>query len=261
MKVKILGSGQDEGIPRLDCNCPQCKKGISRHGPSILLTSEVQTRRILIDTPPDIKRMVGLSSVDSIFLTHAHIGHYGGLFFLGKEAYNTDQKPVHCSERMKDWLKGGNKAYRHLIKRSNIRLIPFKPGEEIEIDNLRCKPIKVNHRDEDADTVSLMFVENGNKFYYMPDLDHWTEKSEKLVTESDVALVDGTFFSSQEIDRKDVPHPFVKETMERFEDTNTEIYFTHLNHTNPIADRETEEYQKVVGEGFGVAEDGLSLNI
>lgn len=261
MKVKILGSGQDEGIPRLDCNCPQCKKGIFRYGPSVLLMPKNGNRKILIDVPPDIKRMVGLNPIDSIFLTHAHIGHYGGLFFLGKEAYNADEKPVYCSEKMKEWLGSGNKAYRHLIERNNIQLIPFKPGEKFELDSLGCKPIKVNHRNEDADTVSLMFVENGNKFYYMPDLDHWTKKTEGLVIESDVALIDGTFFSSEEIDREDVPHPFVKETMERFEGSGTEIYFTHLNHTNPVADKETKEYKKVIEEGFGVAEDGLSLII
>ena len=42
---------------------------------------------------------------DGIFLTHAHIGHYTGLMYLGKEAMNAKEVPVYVMPRMKTFLE------------------------------------------------------------------------------------------------------------------------------------------------------------
>ncbi|WP_049970980.1 MBL fold metallo-hydrolase [Haladaptatus cibarius] len=259
MQIRVLGTAQDEGIPRLDCECNQCSAGVVRHGPAIAVESNERT--ILVDAPPDVKQTVGLTTVDSILLTHAHIGHYGGLFYFGREGYDTERKPLYCSEKMAAWLRNGNKAYHHLVARENVELRPFAPDEPFELDGLTCRPISVPHRNEDADTVGFRFEENGSSLIYIPDIDHWTRKAERAVRKSDVALVDGTFYSMDEIGEtaevvgRNVPHPTVPTTMKRFEDCETDLHFTHLNHTNPVADSSTPEYGTVVEHGFDVASD------
>ena len=58
---------------------------------------------------------------DGIFLTHAHIGHYIGLMYLGKEAMNADQVPVYAMTRMKGFLIQ-NGPWSQLLKINNIRI-------------------------------------------------------------------------------------------------------------------------------------------
>ncbi|SIQ98155.1 pyrroloquinoline quinone biosynthesis protein B [Haladaptatus litoreus] len=253
MRIRVLGTAQDEGIPRLDCECNQCSAGIVRHGPAIAVESNEKT--ILVDAPPDVKQTIGLTTVDCILLTHAHVGHYGGLFYFGREGYDAERKPLHCSERMATWLRDGNKAYHHLVARENVELCPFVPDEPFELGGLTCHPISVPHRNEDADTVGFRFEENDSSLTYIPDIDYWTQKAERAVRKSDIALVDGTFYSMAEVGGRNVPHPTIPETMERFEGCETDLYFTHLNHTNPVADSSTPEYRTVVERGFEVVSD------
>ncbi|KXA92065.1 hypothetical protein AKJ66_04750 [candidate division MSBL1 archaeon SCGC-AAA259E22] len=254
MEIEVIGSAQDAGIPWPGCSCRQCQKGISRKAPAILVHDK--NRRILVDCPPDIIKSINLWEINAIILTHAHIGHYGGLFFLGREAYNTHRLPVYCSEKMKKWMVKGNKAYNHLVRRKNIIPIPFIPGELFNIANLKFNPIRVNHRDEDADTIGISINNGKNKFFYMPDLDFWTNRTINEVRDSDIAMIDGTFYSG----KAHLSHPPILESMELFKNSNTEIYFTHLNHSNRVADPGSREYREVKRKGFYVAEDGMVLN-
>ena len=49
------------------------------------------------------------------------------------------------------------------------------------------------------------------------------------------------------------------ESMERFaklpEKERTKIRFIHLNHTNPVLDRDSDEAREVVKRGFRIAEE------
>ncbi|WP_163311945.1 MBL fold metallo-hydrolase, partial [Enterobacter cloacae] len=82
----------------------------------LALVDRADGRRYLFDATPDLreqlewldahdpKRTPGLG-IDGIFLTHAHIGHYAGLMFLGRESANTKGVPVHAMPRMAEFLR------------------------------------------------------------------------------------------------------------------------------------------------------------
>ena len=38
-----------------------------------------------------------------------------------------------------------------------------------------------------------------------------------------------------------------------------EVYFTHLNHSNPALDPDGSEYREIVRRGFAVLQDGLEI--
>lgn len=42
--------------------------------------------------------------IDGIFLTHAHIGHYTGLMYFGREALGKKETPVYVMPKMKRFL-------------------------------------------------------------------------------------------------------------------------------------------------------------
>ena len=68
----------------------------------------------LIDATPDLKEQMTRVQMklnmqgqlmDRIFLTHAHLGHYPGLLFLGREAIGATGVPVMAGKKMKEMLE------------------------------------------------------------------------------------------------------------------------------------------------------------
>jgi pyrroloquinoline quinone biosynthesis protein B len=64
---------------------------------------------------------------------------------------------------------------------------------------------------------------------------------------------------------KEIPHPFVVESMELLEGLNAEdknkVIFIHLNHTNPLLDPSSESSKIVEAKGFRIARKGMSLKL
>jgi pyrroloquinoline quinone biosynthesis protein B len=58
----------------------------------------------------------------------------------------------------------------------------------------------------------------------------------------------------------DIPHPFIQESLARFAplsaDERDKIVFTHLNHTNPVADPDGDAAATVRSAGMHIASDG-----
>jgi pyrroloquinoline quinone biosynthesis protein B len=83
----------------------------------------------------------------------------------------------------------------------------------------------------------------------------------------DIALLDGTFWSKDELggrDQSKVPHPPVFQTLNMLgnrEDGDPEVYFTHLNHTNPLYDAEGEQMKQVTSLGWKVAQQGQRFTL
>ena len=100
----------------------------------------------------------------------------------------------------------------------------------------------------------------------MPDTDgwqHWDPPLPDQLVGVDVAVLDGTFFSPDELPGRDVSsigHPLIEQSMELLQplvdDGRLEVWFTHLNHSNPALDPEGKAAAAIRERGFGVASDG-----
>src|SRR5699024_12541527 len=114
MFIKVLGTAQDAGIPHPNCFCDHCEaakkdKKYQRSAASLSIHFETENKWYMIDPSPDFKQqlqhvqsdMGWKQMMDGILLTHAHIGHYPGLMFLGKEAISTKEMPVMAGEKKK----------------------------------------------------------------------------------------------------------------------------------------------------------------
>ena len=108
-KLVVLGTLQDAGSPQLLCEKECCAHSKPNDYVACLGVID-STRALLFDATPDIvpqlSELLNRSGTDrfSIFLTHAHIGHYTGLMHLGREAANTSKVPVYAMPRMLDFL-------------------------------------------------------------------------------------------------------------------------------------------------------------
>lgn len=266
MKAEILGSAQDGGVPHLGCDCDTCSraredKNLQRYATGLKVYDEEKDVNYIFDASSDIRFQIGDEFIDGIFLSHAHLGHITGLLYLGKESFNANMVDVYCSESVADFLRDSH-PYRLLIDRNNIVLNTFDEDENLNGMGMNVEPVEVIHRYAPTDMHAFRIRSGSNTLLYLTDIDHWTETAEEQVREADVALIDGCFWSDDEIDRYDrVPHPTIKDSLERFEGSGTDIIFTHLNHTNPVLLPDSDERDEVEDRGFRVAEDGMEIEL
>jgi pyrroloquinoline quinone biosynthesis protein B len=277
MKIKILGSGQDGGIPHTGCYCEICNiarkdPNYQRLGSSISILDDEKSICYIIDTSWDFKyqldmlredfiktRGTGRIPINGILLTHAHLGHCSGLWHLGKESLGQKNVLVFCTSKMAQMLRE-NYPFKLLVQENNIEIKEIQPGGEFELEGFSCKSILVPHRNEVADTVGFI-IKTKKKVIYLPDIDHWTDEVIDEIKSSDIAIIDGTFFTKDEVPRfDDIPHPPNKDTIDILKDVKTEIFFTHINHTNPI-NKEGLEKKEIEEKGFKIAYDGLEIEI
>ena len=250
----VLGIAQDGGVPHIGCTqalCVEARRDSARRQRVAALGLVDGDRRYLIDATPDLASQIETLNegrvvpdkrrpVDGIFLTHAHIGHYAGLMYLGREALDADAVPVYGTERMMGFLRD-NAPWSALVARRNIALNRITPGDEAAFGALRVSAIAVPHRDELSDTVGYRVRGPGGSVLYVPDIDKWEKWNRRLADEVgtvDVALLDGTFSDGAELPGRsmaDVPHPLVPETLALLPaPLRARVRFIHLNHTNRL---------------------------
>ena len=143
--------------------------------------------------------------------------------------------------------------------------VPLNQWHQVD-DALAVRMIPVPHRPEYSDTVAFMFRGPSQSLLYLPDIDSWDRwdiRVDDIVREVDVALLDGAFFSPDEVPGRsieDIPHPLMRQTMDRLaaavQDGNR-VVFTHLNNTNPALDDGGDAAREVARRGFEIARAGL----
>ena len=280
--LKVLGTIQDGGIPHMGCNKICClkyfKNNTFRVGVSSLGISNLKNEtNYLIDATPNVnhqlKALIGTSNpsekLNGIFLTHAHMGHYSGLLNFGREAMNSKNIPLYLMPRFYNFIQN-NGPWNQLVKLENVMLKRIYDREKITLEsNLSITPIQVPHRDEYSETVGFLIEGNKKSALYIPDIDKWEKWNNsiiKLIKNVDYAFLDGTFYDEKEVNNRDIseiPHPFIIESLKLFnpldESEKNKIYFIHLNHTNPLLNSDSSEYNRVIREGFNVADPNMEF--
>ena len=210
-------------------------------------------------------------SLAGIFLTHAHIGHYTGLMYLGREAMGAHGVPVWAMPRMRGFLTS-NGPWGQLVTLGNIELRPLAADSSILLgDSLRVTPFRVPHRDEYSETVGFRIDGPRGAVVFLPDIDkweRWDRRIEDVIAGTSAAYLDGTFFDAAELpgrDMREIPHPFIVESLSRFASLpaaeRKRIRFIHVNHTNRAAISGTAERKRVEASGSRVAVGGERVTL
>ena len=276
--LKILGVVQDGGLPHLGSNKLCCENiEQKRYVTSIMLVNNENHESYLFDASPDINEQLNFmgdrikKDLKGVFLTHAHIGHYTGLMYFGREALNSKLINVYAMPRMKKFLEQ-NGPWSQLVSLENISINEINSNSKISVDpNVTIQPVEVPHRAEFSETVGYKIYGPNKTVLFIPDIDKWYLWEKSIIDEIkqvDYALIDATFYDSEEVNYRDlseIPHPFVVESMELFDSISDEekkkIFFIHLNHTNPLLDKDSDQYKFVKDKGYNVAEEGMKLKL
>ena len=279
--IYILGNTQDAGLPHIGCQHPFCEDNFNvyeeHYTTSIAVVNSDLKKYILFEATPDITFQLNnlkknifdeFLLPESIYITHAHIGHYTGLMYFGREALGAKELMVRVLPRMSNFLQN-NGPWSQLVDIKNIKIkeINFESSTN-ELNNITVTPIQVPHRDEYSETAGYIIKGKNKKALFIPDIDKW-EKWDRdlsqLAKEFDFLLIDATFYDSKEINRdiSEIPHPLVTETIDLLSGLNIEnrskVYFIHMNHTNMMLDPDSDLSKLVTSKGFNIARLGQKL--
>ena len=282
--ITILGTAQDGGFPHIGCQkkcCDDFYKGIlpKQQVVSLGLVDKESQQKFLFEATPDTSTQLAdleknhlktNTIIDGVFMTHAHMGHYAGLLYFGKEALGKKDIPVYAMPKMKEFLSN-NGPWSQLVTTQNIVFLDLQKDSIVPLSNaLKVTPFLVPHRDEFSETVGYKIEGNTNSALFIPDINKWSLWEKNIVEEVkkvDYAFLDATFFKEGEINRpmSEVPHPFIEETVALFENeslaTKNKVIFIHFNHTNPALQSNSKERNELELLGFRFATEGQRFKL
>ena len=302
MRVRVLGSAAGGGFPQWNCNCHNCAgvranavRATARTQSSIAVSSEAGPW-ILFNASPDIRqqleefpemqprRGVRDTGIAGIVLIDAHIDHTTGLLILREGA----PLSVYCTDPVFEDLTTGHPILRVLdhfcgVRRITVPLEPdcsFRvdgvPSLELEALPLGSKPPPYSpHRNHPrpGDNIGIRVTDEttGRSLFYAPGIGQVDDELRRWMKESDCVMVDGTFFTEDELVRQGISEKRARDrghlpqsgedgmlaVLESLPDTRRILI--HINNTTPILDEESEARQRVEAAGVEVAYDGMEL--
>jgi len=223
---------------------------------------------------------LGCYTLAGVFITHAHVGHYLGLLYLGKECSHSRQLPLHASEDMHTFLQT-NQPFAALYEGQNVSPRALQAEQPVSLaPGLTVTPHLVQHRADFTDTLAFTIAGPSHRLYFCPDIDSWEGLAplyslESLLTSRDVLLLDATFFDDDELpagrDMATIPHPraahtarLVGEIRERAPGRGGEVVLIHLNHSNRLWLRDgkhAEEHRRLQSAGVEVGRTGQTWTL
>jgi pyrroloquinoline quinone biosynthesis protein B len=272
ISLVVLGSGQDGGAPQFGSH--HAAAG-TRMASSIAVTID-RDRVLLFDATPDLRHQYRMleslldprdarAPVDAVFITHAHMGHYGGLMHFGKEATATHMTPLHAPASVLEFLDA-NEPWATLLRAEHLVGLATDDSD-VSYGPITVQAIPVPHRADFSTTVAYSIHVGGRPWViYLPDIDSWDRWPEgvEVIGGHPISLLDATFSDPGEVPGRsvaEIPHPIVTDTIERFAALGRQrrIVLTHLNHTNQLGVTGSPIRADAEAAGFEVAFDGMRI--
>lgn len=282
LTVTLLGTAQDGGRPQPGCRrscCANLTPDDTRYPVSLGITDE-HGQGHLIEATRALGEQLNIWNhppLRSVLLTHAHFGHVDGLGLFGRETLNARGLSLYASSSMLSLIEA-TPQWALMVKQGVFSGVPVATGERHSLsEQVQIEPVEVPHRAELSDMHAFIVRGPNRSLLFLPDHDRWDEtlnhhgvasiRDWLRALDVDLALVDGTFWSADELTSRtqhEVPHPPVSESLERLgarKHDDPEIFFIHMNHTNPIHRPDSDEHARVVSLGWGVGEQGMSFSL
>lgn len=239
----------------IGCTCDICTSGdplLIRTRSSIHL--QIGELSILVDTGPDLREQAlreGLTKVDAVFYTHAHLDHITGFDELRAFCWHReDPLPLYGSpsclaelRRIFEWAFLPTNIYKGYIKPDPIEIT----GPQ-QLENLTVTPIPVVHGS--VETHGYRFDHPGTpSFAYIPDVKTIPEESAKLLENIPVLIIDCLH------EREHPTHMSLKESLATSESLGAQrTYLTHISH-------ELDVHNVSLPPNCSFAHDGLKLTL
>ena len=258
MKLRFLGTGTSFGVPVIGCRCEVCtspdrRDKRTRH--AALLTGG-DGKRLLIDTPPELRQQLldaEIDRIDAVWYTHEHADHTHGIDDLRVFSARCGSLPHHAGLQM---AEGMRRRFGYIFDpearmpagttRPELHLVPFDGMSTIQAAGFTLEPLSVPHGD--TPTYGLRAGHLG----YITDAKFLPDDVIAKLRGVRVLVLNALWFGN--------PHPThfnVEEALEAAAQVGAErTYFTHLTHRMRHADMASR-----LPAGVEPAYDGLTIEI
>ncbi|HET7275590.1 MAG TPA: MBL fold metallo-hydrolase [Longimicrobiaceae bacterium] len=258
MRIRFLGTGTSFGVPVVGCECATCRSTDprdkrTRHGALL----EEGGRRVLIDTPPELRLQLvraGISSIDAVWYTHYHADHTHGVDDLRvfsvrrKEplrVYGSEDCVASLASKFDYVFDPMMKAIPGTTK-PEAELHTFRAYESVNVAGIEMLPLPVPHGNLQA------FGFRAGDLGYITDAKRLPEKTLEALMGVRVLVLNALWFGK--------PHPThltVEEAVEIARSIGAEqTFLTHLSHHSTHA-----ELERRLPAGILPAYDGLAVDL
>lgn len=258
MKVRFLGTGTSFGIPVVGCDCEVCRSPDprnrrTRHG----LLIEEEGRRLLIDTPPELRLQLvaaGVRHLDAVYLTHPHADHIHGIDDLRIFTLRSEHPlPVYVAEEYAAEVRRrfpyiwGQEAERPPVSSvPDLEMVTFRDREPVRPADFPVIPVGFPHGPFRSYGFRL------GELAVIVDAKELPPDAVDLLAGVRVLVVNALWFGN--------PHPShfnVEEALEVIERLAPErAYLTHLTHR-----LEHARLSARLPDGIEPAHDGLEIEL
>ncbi len=258
MKLRFLGTGTSFGVPVVGCHCGTCtstdpRDKRTRHGALL----EEDGRRILVDTPPELRLQLisaEVSSIDAVWYTHHHADHTHGVDDVRAFSVRRDEPLLVYGSRscVESLAAKFDYVFDPMMKpiagttkpEADLQLV--EAYEPIEVAGFGMLPLPVPHGD--LDVYGFRVGDLG----YITDAKRLPERTRDALRGVKTLVLNALWFGK--------PHPThftVEDAVREAEEIGAErTFLTHLSHHTTHAALETR-----LPAGILPAYDGLELEI
>ena len=311
MRIKILGSAAGGGFPQWNCACRNCsglRSGTLRSRPrtqnQIAFTPDGELW-FLVGASPDLRAQIicapelapsrerpGHSPVAGVFLPSADVDCVMGLLHL-REFQNffvfatpSVQRILKAENRIFKVLERGDPPVQWQTLSSKGRLgchLSDSPGEAPTFvcntmalggpyPDYVSEEFRRSASPDDA-AIGFLFERASKKVFIAPSLSGRNPEWAKLAATADLVLIDGTFWSDNELAQTGRTNKTAREIghlplsgsdglLAQFPgDAVGRKILIHINNTNPILDEDSAEHRAVLEAGFEIAYDGMDIEL
>jgi pyrroloquinoline quinone biosynthesis protein B len=312
MLVRVLGSAAGGGFPQWNCACPNCSSlraqtfhGKARTQTQLALSVDSE-RWFLLGASPDLRTQIESTSalrpretpnvtrdspIAGAVLLNADIDHVLGLLLLRE----LQPLRVYATKSVRRILTKDNSMFAMLQRVPNqVSWIEFAPGAsftlsdpESEDSGLRCRTLPLGthfpayvsapRRSQlsplESSLGAIIDSPSGKRLAFMPAIPRLDAKLIKHLESCDVILIDGTFWSADELiriqgsgqsawDMGHVPVSSEQGSLAKLAHLrHPRKIYVHINNTNPMLNEDSPEYRHVRDVGWEIAEDGWQFEL
>jgi pyrroloquinoline quinone biosynthesis protein B len=297
--LRILGTAAGGGLPQWNCACPGCAgarrhpshrrlhDGLAVHGTGTdawFLANATPDVAEQLESHADLRPGAGRDRTPAVrvVLTDAELDHTLGLLRL-REAERIDvwcTEPVHKALTSRLSLADILSPYTELTWHD----LPLSDaGPPVRLAGLEVSAVPLSDKrpryaaDEPAHPAWSTALKvhdpcTGTNALYAPALAGWSDRFGAEIARTDCVLLDGTFFDEEEPRRTGISQRTASEmghlpiagpegTAERLRRLGAQVYYTHLNNTNPLVDPGAPQHEQLGGRGLRVAEERMVVSL
>ena len=306
MRIRLLGTAAGGGVPQWNCNCSICRETragtgrVRRRAQSCVAISADDQHWFLLNASPDLRVQIEStpalqpprgktrgSPIEAVLLTNADLDHTLGLLLLREG----ERLPVHAPASVQHSLTAGISMAGTLDSFCGLDWItppesrsPLRHRDgsgsglgyqAIPLSGQPPRFMKKGPATSRANAIGYRITDekSGGRLLFLPDVATLDESLTKLLSDCDVLLFDGTFWSEREMEEQgagmltasSMGHAPISgpggslKILTQLELKNKT--YIHINNTNPILIEDSRERAAVTEAGCVVGEDGTEVTI